>query len=128
VSRSHPRDRHGRGLRTELFAAPVPAKRSRAAHFARMAGSLFDELRARAAGQLDRVVLAVDFLPDPTAAEPRLAATFNARAEGGHTIVVYRAPALAAADPLELREALLFALAQEAAGLCSFSAEELLGR
>src|SRR5699024_6427671 len=68
-SRRH-RDRHGRGLRSPLHRADVPARLTRAESFARVAAAEFARMRDREPGLLNDVVLAIDAVPPASSTEP----------------------------------------------------------
>lgn len=125
MSRSHARDRHGRGLRGEIFSAPVPSARSRAARFDRLAARIMDRIRSRADGELDGVVLAVDRVPPPTGAV-ELGRVFPATPGRPATIVVHRLPiASRCADREELVNLLGRIIGEQAGLLCGRDAAEL---
>ncbi|MGC3021393.1 MULTISPECIES: hypothetical protein [unclassified Brevibacterium] len=88
-SRRH-RDRHGRGLRSPLHRAAVPAKLSRAESFAQAAAAEFARMRTREPDLLAEVVLAVDAVPPASSTEPSFGRVFPATANRATHIVLYR--------------------------------------
>lgn len=88
-SRRH-RDRHGRGLRSPLFLADVPARLSRSEVFARTAAEEFALLRAREPALLAEVVLAIDMVPPASSEEPAFGRVFPATGIRPTHIVLYR--------------------------------------
>lgn len=84
------RDRHGRGLRSPLHRADVPARLSRAEIFAQAAAAEFARARTREPDLLADVVLAVDAVPSPDSTEPTFGRVFPATANRATHIVLYR--------------------------------------
>lgn len=84
------RDRHGRGLRSELFRADVPARIGRAESFAREAAAEFARCKAKEPDLLAEVVLAVDNVPPASSTEPSFGRVYPATAHRGAHIVLYR--------------------------------------
>jgi hypothetical protein len=88
-SRRH-RDRHGRGLRSPLHRADVPARLTRAESFARVAAAEFARMRDREPGLLNDVVLAIDAVPPASSTEPSFGRVFPATPDRSTHIVLYR--------------------------------------
>ncbi|EKU49244.1 MULTISPECIES: metallopeptidase family protein [Brevibacterium] len=86
------RDRHGRGLRSPLHRADVPARETRAQSFARLAAEEFARHRARDPELLADVVLAVDAVPPAGSDEPSFGRVFPATPHRRTHIVLYRRP------------------------------------
>lgn len=86
------RDRHGRGLRSPLYRADVPARLGRAASFAQLAAEEFARHRAREPELLAEVVLAVDAVPPAGSTEPSFGRVFPATSHRRTHIVLYRRP------------------------------------
>lgn len=84
------RDRHGRGLRSPLFLADVPARQRRSDSFARVAAEEFARFRAKEPALLAEVVLAVDAVPPASSTEPAFGRVFPATAARPTHIVLYR--------------------------------------
>ncbi|RBP66140.1 hypothetical protein DFO66_10383 [Brevibacterium sanguinis] len=84
------RDRHGRGLRSPLFRADVPARLSRADGFARMASAEFARLKSAEPELLTEVVLAIDAIPPASSTEPSFGRVFPAAGDRRTHIVLYR--------------------------------------
>ncbi len=125
-SRRRSRDRHGRGMRGTLFAAQVPARRSRGREFSDTAALIMARVREQAGGELDDVVLACDLTPSASAREVELGRVYPAAPGRAATLVIYRMPVLRRSDDREeLIDVLAEVIAEQAALLCSRSAEEL---
>lgn len=125
-ARRLPRDRHGRGVRGELFLAEVPAKRNRAQRFAALAARIFEQIRLRAKGDLSEVRLAVDQVPPP-ARQVELGRVFPARRDRLATIVIYRLPVVSRCQDFEeLNELVAEVLAEQASVLCGRHPDDLL--
>ncbi|GAA1634296.1 MULTISPECIES: metallopeptidase family protein [Brevibacterium] len=86
------RDRHGRGLRSSLFRADVPARATRAESFARVAAEEFARHREQEPDLLAEVVLAIDVVPPPGSTEPSFGRVFPATPQRRTHIVLYRRP------------------------------------
>ena len=84
------RDRHGRGLRSPLHRADVPARLSRAESFANSAAAEFARARTREPELLAEVVLAVDAVPSADSTEPTFGRVFPATPNRPTHIVLYR--------------------------------------
>ncbi|GAA1849348.1 metallopeptidase family protein [Brevibacterium marinum] len=84
------RDRHGRGLRSPLFLADVPARRRRSESFARVAAEEFARFRSQEPTLLAEVVLAIDAVPPASSTEPAFGRVFPATAHRLTHIVLYR--------------------------------------
>ncbi|SMX68327.1 MULTISPECIES: metallopeptidase family protein [unclassified Brevibacterium] len=84
------RDRHGRGLRSPLFLADVPARLRRGESFARVAAEEFARFRAQEPALLAEVVLAIDAVPPASSTEPAFGRVFPATANRLTHIVLYR--------------------------------------
>ncbi len=84
------RDRHGRGLRSPLFRADVPARLDRADGFARMASAEFARLKVQEPELLAEVVLAIDTVPPVNSTEPSFGRVFPASGDRPTHIVLYR--------------------------------------
>lgn len=114
------RDRRGRSTSRLLLRSTVPARVSRREQFERIAVSVMNKVRARAHGELDRVRLTIDCVPPATA---DLSHVFQATRHAPATIVVYYIP-LSRLDA-NWNELLGEVVSEQAALLCSYSAEEL---
>ena len=84
------RDRHGRGLRSPLFLADVPARVRRSESFARVAAEEFARLRAGQPALLAEVVLAIDSVPPASSVEPAFGRVFPGSKDRQTHIVLYR--------------------------------------
>lgn len=84
------RDRHGRGLRSPLFLADVPARLRRGESFARVAAEEFARFRAQEPALLAEVVLAIDAVPPASSTEPAFGRVFPATPQRFTHIVLYR--------------------------------------
>ncbi|MYM20821.1 hypothetical protein GSY69_12825 [Brevibacterium sp. 5221] len=123
------RERHGRGLRSGLFGAQVPARRTRAHEFDAAAGLLMEQVRENAAGELDTVALATDLTPPASATAVELGRVYPAAPGRPATLLLCRMPILRRAeDREELIEVLADVIAEQAALLCGRSADELRPR
>lgn len=112
-------------MRRELFSAPVPAARTRAADFDRLAARIMERVRSRAAGELDAVVIAVDRVP-PATGEVELGRVFPATPARPATIVVYRLPISSrCTERSELVDLLGRIIGEQGGLLCGRSASEL---
>ncbi|WP_349828700.1 metallopeptidase family protein [Brevibacterium litoralis] len=136
------RDRHGRGLRSPVFRASVPAARTRAQRFARVAAEVMERVRDRAPDELETVVLALDMVPppgalgegsafadmvDPGTTGVELGRAYPAAPGTPPTIVVHRMPVLArAAGPVDLQVLLGEVIAEQAGLLIGRDPEQLL--
>lgn len=89
TTRRH-RDRHGRGLRSPLFRADVPARLDRADSFARTATAEFARLKSLEPELLADVVLAIDMIPPVNSTEPSFGRVFPANGDRRTHIVLYR--------------------------------------
>lgn len=114
------RDRRGRSSSRLLLRSAVPARISRRERFERIAASVMRKVRVRANGELDKVRLTVDYVP-PLSAD--LSHVFEATRHTSATIVVYYIP-LSRLDT-DWNELLGEVVSEQAALLCSYSAEEL---
>lgn len=97
------RDRHGRGLRTELVPASVPSARTRSQRFDGYVLDAVARLEPRWADPLSDVDVAVELVPpsDPSPWEEQVAPlgrVFPAEAGRRARLVVYRRPVEARAD------------------------------
>src|SRR5699024_6190463 len=88
-SRRH-RDRHGRGLRSPLHRADVPARLTRAESVARVATADVARMRDRDPALPGVVVLAIDAVPPASATEPSFGRVFPATPDRSTHIVLYR--------------------------------------
>lgn len=126
MSPSRRHDRHGRS--PLLFHAPVPAARSRAEEFARLAAILLSDIRLRVAGELDSVVLTIDDVP-PADAGVELGRVLPATRDEPAVIVLHRLPiAQRCTDELDLADLIADVLADQAALLCGRDPDELRPR
>ncbi|MGO1398555.1 MAG: metallopeptidase family protein [Brevibacterium yomogidense] len=126
MSPSRRHDRHGRS--PLLFHAPVPAVRSRAEEFARLAAILLSDIRLRVAGELDSVVLTIDDVP-PADAGVELGRVLPATRDEPAVIVLHRLPiAQRCTDELDLADLIADVLADQAALLCGRDPDELRPR
>lgn len=123
-SRTH-RDRHGRGLRSPLFTAQVPAARTREERFSRAASRIMEKVRFRAGGELDSIVLAVDAVPT-RATGSELGRVFPGDAAHPPTLVLYRLPIISRAeDPEDLVTLLTEVITEQAGLVCGRDPEDL---
>jgi len=126
MSPSRRHDRHGRS--PLLFHAPVPAVRSRAQEFARVAALLLTDIRQRVDGELDSVVLTVDDVP-PEDAGVELGRVLPATRDEPAVIVLHRLPiAQRCEDELELADLIADVLVDQAALLSGRDPDELRPR
>ncbi|MGO1765322.1 MAG: metallopeptidase family protein [Brevibacterium yomogidense] len=126
MSPSRRHDRHGRS--PLLFHAPVPAVRSRAEEFARVAAILLADIRLRVEGELDSVVLTVDDIP-PVDADVELGRVLPATRDEPAVIVLHRLPiAQRCTDELDLADLIADVLADQVALLCGRDPDELRPR
>ncbi|WP_166970998.1 metallopeptidase family protein [Brevibacterium atlanticum] len=84
------RDRHGRGLRSPLHRAQVPARLSRAQSFAKVAAAEFARMREREPALLAEVIFAIDGVPPASSTEPCFGRVFPATSNRLTHIVLYR--------------------------------------
>jgi predicted Zn-dependent protease with MMP-like domain len=105
------RDRHGRGLRSPLLPADLPAARTRSEVFDDLVLDAVEHLEERWSDQLTSVEFAVEDVPpvDDEAPVPPdevpLARTVQGKGRRPSRIVVYRRPLEARAhDPLDLAD------------------------
>lgn len=114
------RDRRGRSSSRLLLRSTVPARLTRREQFERVAVSVMRSVRKKAGGQLDAVRLTIDYVPPSTA---DLSHIFHATRSTPATIVIYYIP-LSRLDS-DWRELLSDVIAEQAALLCSYSADDL---
>src|SRR5699024_7406597 len=88
-SRRH-RDRHGRGLRSPLHRADVPARLTRAESFARGAAAGFARMRDRESRLRSDAGRAIDAVPPVAATEPGFGRVSPRTPDRSTHIVLYR--------------------------------------